>query len=102
LGVGLAIACRRGDFVGLDGEAWTGRTGLSAARVERDAGEPDSTDGLTVFRIGAGDGAAFSPSACLPLPLFPLLTTSTVAGLLTLTPSLDFIGEGEVAFIDRG
>jgi len=100
LGVGLAIACRRGDFAGLVGEVGAGRTGLSAARVERDTGEPDSTDGLTAFRIGAGDGAAFSPSACLPLPLFPLLASSTAAGLLA--PSLDFIGEGEVAFIDRG
>jgi len=101
LGVGLAIACRRGDFAGLVGEVGAVRTGLSAARVERDAGEPDSTEGLTAF-LGAGDGAAFSPSACLPLPLFPLLARSTAAGLLALVPSLDFMGEGEVAFIDRG
>jgi len=50
--------------------------------------------------MDAADGAAFSPSACLPLPLFALLETSTVIGLLA--PNLDFIGEGEVAFIDLG
>ena len=75
---------------------------FGAARGERAAGEPNSTAGLAAFRAGAseGMGAAFSPSACLPLPLFPLLASSTAAGLLA--PSLDFMGEGEVAFIDRG
>jgi hypothetical protein len=75
---------------------------LSGARGERAAGDPNSTAGLTAFRAGAGEGigAAFSPSACFPLPFFPLLARSTTGALLG--PSLDFIGEGEVEFIDLG
>jgi hypothetical protein len=91
------MVLRRGDFAGLEGEAGTG---LRAARVERVVGDPNSIDALTAFRTGAGEGGAFSLSACLPLPLFPLLKTSTTFGLVA--PSLDFMGEGEVAFIDRG
>ena len=84
-------------MIGRVGELWIG---LRAARVDRVVVDFASTVGLTALRAGAGDGAAFSLSACLPLPLLPLVTKSTVFGLLV--PSLDFIGEGEVAFIERG
>ena len=74
---------------------------FGAARGERAAEEPNSTAGLAAFRAGAseGMGAAFSPSACLPLPFFALLARSTTSSLL---PSFDLIGEAEVAFIDLG
>jgi hypothetical protein len=99
LGDGLAIAWRRGDFAGLLGEAWTGRMGLRAARVERVGGESTAV-GLTILRTGAGEGAAFSLSTCLPLPLFALFTISSVFALLA--PSFDFNGDRAVPLIDRG
>lgn len=68
--------------------------------MERLGGDPNSMVGLTAFRAGKGEGAAFSLPTCLPLPLFPLLVASTTIGLLA--PNFDFIGEGEAAFIDRG